>query len=267
MKSFVKVFCFIFIISCIINMTACGSIEKKAKEYVSKESLPSEYVVDNYEGYLPSRIRYYNHGEYIFIVTYETDSDLITIEQPEDYPTQSSLETVYGDKWYQYVVASEYKVKLSDHREQVNVKCTYYDKTNDIQFVIERTFILLTEGEYLRAKLDKSSSLKGWEYKDGIYTVNTWKKETKEISSSYKITSSTTYDVSYNPATGDITYKTDATYQHSNDGTTSTEVREGVYNMNTRTHICNGIEIDAIAQSNFLAKIIAIIDNMKADMQ
>ena len=63
---------------------------------------------------------------------------------------KESLEFLYGDNWYIHTIASKYNVKFSNERQEVPVKCTYYDKDNDITFVVNRTFIIQTADVFCR---------------------------------------------------------------------------------------------------------------------
>jgi hypothetical protein len=249
-------------------MSSCNTMEKRFIEQVLNE-MPEEYVLEHYNEYLPSKFKCYYKTHYYFEATYETDSNLMTIEKPKKHPYHNSLEFLYGDDWYIHTIASKYNVKFSNERQEVPVKCTYYDKDNDITFVVNRTFIIQTADEYILSSLNRSTTLSSWVYENGIYSIDTWKKTTTEISSSYKITTTTDYKITYNRETGDIYYETHSNVLESKgyENIKSSYDVNHTFNIKTRRHLANGEEAPEPTGNSILSKIIKVIDEIDSLIQ
>jgi hypothetical protein len=258
---------FVFLLS--LGLCSC-TVEKDAKEYILTTIMPEEYTVEQYDSYLPSSINYYDEADtYRFTVTYETDSDLIEIEEPVPYPYPNSLEDVFGKGYYNWRTASKYKVKLSDESQRINVKCTYRDEENDIEFVIDRVFILLNEIDYTCAKLgSRASEFKNWTYSDGIYSSTAKTKQSTTISSSHKVTTNTAFDISYNSTTGDIYCTADSSTFVSKgwENTTTNSHIEYVYNIHTGSYVING-EPSSLNVREPIKTVVRLVEEINNDKQ
>ena len=263
------IFAIMALLVLVLALSSC-SVEKDAKEYILTTIMPEEYTVEQYDSYLPSRIHYYDEADtYYFTVTYETDSDLIEIEEPAPYPYPKSLEDTFGKRYYNWETASKYKVKLSDESQRINVKCTYRDEENDIEFVIDRVFILLNEIDYTCAKLgSRSSEFKNWTYSDGIYSSTAKTKESTSISSSHKVTTNTTFNITYNSETGEIFCTADATTFVSKgwENTTTKSHYEYSYNVNTGAYYIDG-EPSVLAVRAPIKAVVTLVEAINNDKQ
>jgi hypothetical protein len=269
MKKLKKYLCLMFVFLFTLCFSACTSPEEEGREHALAEMMPLEYTVPYYEDYLPSNFRYYDDdGEkHVFTVTYETDSPLIKIEEPKDYPYPKSIESSYGKTYYYWSVASKYKSKLSDTQQQFNVKCTYLEETTGVTFVIDRVFTLLPSGEYLKSKLEKNSSVKGWECENGIYTATTTKKSSTTFSDSHKVTTTTRYEFTYNHATGDLVCMAYAQTFTSKgwDNTTSQSQHKYAYNFLTDWYAVDDVETSIRPKAPPLSTVISAIQTFNND--
>lgn len=255
----------LFIMICafsLLTLTSCGVPVDEIKDAILSETLPLEYKVESYDDYLPSKYSYYVDREenYHFLVTYKTSSNLIKIEDPE-YCYYS--DEYYGSLWYDYSYRTHYVLDFANNAgKSFTVNCRYYDEDNDVEIIIDRTFVILSEDYYLVTHLKLYSGFQKWTYSNGVYSLNEREKSQYEYSNSHKVTYDSTYTVSYNRSTGIIDclfhYKTFTSKGWDN--TTTTSIDKLKYNIKTGEYFVDG-EISSVqpADNSKLGKIIKAI--------